>query len=150
MCYDPRLTRLSSPQLKERNGSSRQAIKKYIQANNKLNVATPSVFDSLFNRALKAGAEGGHFTQPKGTSGPVKIAKKEPKPAAPKKADTKTTKKTDTKTTKKAAAPKKAAAAPKKAAAAPKKTPAAKPKAKKAAAVSVTFTAGTDACTARR
>jgi histone H1/5 len=49
---------------------SRQAIKKYIQANNKI-TATPAAFDSLFNRNLKAGVTNGDFTQPKGKSLPV-------------------------------------------------------------------------------
>ncbi|KAK9718837.1 hypothetical protein K7432_005169 [Basidiobolus ranarum] len=64
--------------LKERNGSSRQAIKKYIQANYKVG----DTFDNLFNLALKRSVTSEHFTQPKGPSGPVKLAKKptEPKP----------------------------------------------------------------------
>jgi len=101
--------------LKERNGSSRPALKKYIQANYK-GVATDR-FDQLFNQALKKGAENNEFAFPKGPSGTVKLVKKEPapkvKPAAkdtPKKAAAKeTTKKTTTKKTaaKKTAAPKK-------------------------------------------
>ncbi|KAK6453708.1 linker histone H1 and H5 family-domain-containing protein [Scheffersomyces xylosifermentans] len=101
--------------LKERNGSSyvltennRQALKKYVQSNNDIKAAN---FDALFNTALRKGVETGDFLQPKGPSGPVKLAKKE-KPAAPK-------------VVKKAAAPKKEkTAAPKKVvkkAAAPKK-----------------------------
>ena len=50
--------------LKDRNGSSRQALKKYIQANN----TTSGQFDSQFNRALRLGAEKGDFVQPKGIS----------------------------------------------------------------------------------
>ncbi|KAI9839398.1 MAG: hypothetical protein M1838_004335 [Thelocarpon superellum] len=122
-------------QLKDRNGSSRQAIKKYVQANNKINAVSPAVFDSQFNRSLKAAVEAGDFTQPKGPSGPVKIAKKSAPAPAPKKPAA-TTKKPAA--PKKAAAPKKTAAkpaAPKKAAAKPKTT-AAKPK--KAAAPAVT------------
>ena len=46
---------------------SRQAIKKYVQANNKINAVSPAVFDSQFNRSLKAAVEAGDFTQPKGT-----------------------------------------------------------------------------------
>ncbi|ODM18397.1 hypothetical protein SI65_06268 [Aspergillus cristatus] len=78
--------------LKERNGSSRQSIKKYVQNNNDLNNASPAVFDNQFNKAIKAGVEKGDFTQPKGPSGPVKLAKKDaaekpaPKKAAPAKA----------------------------------------------------------------
>ncbi|CAD6501436.1 BgTH12-01688 [Blumeria graminis f. sp. triticale] len=69
--------------LKERNGSSRVALKKYIKANYK-NVVDGKLFDSLFNRALKSGVEKGLFAQPKGSSGGTKLAKKEPKPAAAK------------------------------------------------------------------
>jgi histone H1/5 len=80
--------------LKERNGSSRQSIKKYVLANNKITVTSQAAFDSQFNKAIKAGAEKGEFTQPKGPSGPVKLAKKEPakpaaKPAPAKKSTTK-------------------------------------------------------------
>ncbi|KAJ2970415.1 hypothetical protein NQ176_g8201 [Zarea fungicola] len=39
--------------LKDRNGSSRQSLKKYVKANNSLNVSD-NMFDSLFNKALKA------------------------------------------------------------------------------------------------
>lgn len=45
---------------------SRQAIKKYVTANNKLNVASQATFDAQFNKAIKAGVEKGEFTQPKG------------------------------------------------------------------------------------
>ncbi|KAL3434018.1 hypothetical protein BDV09DRAFT_186209 [Aspergillus tetrazonus] len=88
--------------LKERNGSSRQSIKKYVLANNKLAPASQNAFDSQFNKAIKAGVEKGDFIQPKGTSGPVKLAKKQaPAKPAPKKpaATTKTAapKKTATK-----------------------------------------------------
>merc|ERR1712144_201923 len=81
--------------LKDRNGSSRIALKKYVRANNKINAAD-AMFDSLFNRALKAGVKKGVFAQPKGSSGGTKLAKKEPKPAAAKaapkpKAEKKTT-----------------------------------------------------------
>ncbi|KAI9843564.1 MAG: hypothetical protein M1837_006240 [Sclerophora amabilis] len=112
--------------LKERNGSSRQAIKKYVQANNTINAASPSIFDSQFNRALKAGVENDDFAQPKGPSGTVKLVKKEHKPAA-----AKSTAKKPASSTTKTAAPKKATTTKKpatKAAAAPKKA-AAKPKA---------------------
>ncbi|KAH9431085.1 hypothetical protein MCOR02_008395 [Pyricularia oryzae] len=89
--------------LKDRNGSSRPQLKKYVKANNKLGEVTDSMFDSLFNRALKAGVDKGVFEQPKGPSGGTKLAKKAPpkKEAAPKKV----AKKDDAK-----AAPKKAAA----------------------------------------
>ncbi len=52
-------------QLKERNGSSRPAVKKYIQSNFKV---TPGKhFDSQFNLALKRGVDAKIFEQPKGT-----------------------------------------------------------------------------------
>ncbi|KAK5250631.1 hypothetical protein LTR16_005921, partial [Cryomyces antarcticus] len=71
--------------LKERSGSSRQAIKKYIQANNQLPPGiSDAQFSSALNRAIKAGAEKGVFDQPKGASGPVKLSKKGDKSAAPK------------------------------------------------------------------
>ncbi|EFR02614.1 histone H1 [Nannizzia gypsea CBS 118893] len=100
--------------LKERNGSSRQALKKYVQNNNTINITSQATFDAQFNRALKAAVEKGEFTQPKGPSGPVKLAKKEvtksaAKPAAKKtatKAAAKPAAKKATTTTKKAAASK--------------------------------------------
>lgn len=91
--------------LKERNGSSRQSIKKYVLANNKIAPASTNAFDSQFNKAIKAGVEKGEFTQPKGPSGPVKLAKKEAaaKPAAKKTTAAKAKKATTTTTgTKKA------------------------------------------------
>ncbi|CCG25111.1 Hho1 histone H1 [Candida orthopsilosis Co 90-125] len=133
--------------LKERNGSSRQALKKYVQSNNDIKAAN---FDSLFNSALKKGVDVGEFLQPKGPSGPVKLnkkataiketkAKKEVKKpakkpsatAAPKKVTKKTPAKATTtkKTTTKKAATAKPAAAKKtaaKKAAAPKKAKVAK------------------------
>ncbi|KAK4157717.1 winged helix-turn-helix transcription repressor DNA-binding protein [Chaetomidium leptoderma] len=108
--------------LKDRNGSSRQSLKKYVRANNTIHV-TDAMFDSLFNKALKAGVEKGAFEQPKGPSGGTKLAKKAAKPAAPKKvaAPKKEAAVKETKEKKPAAAKK---AAPKKAA--PKKETAAK------------------------
>jgi len=113
-------------QLKERNGSSRQAIKKYLSSNFK--GIKESHFDNQFNQALRRGVAAGDFTQPKGPSGPVKLQKKDTaKPAA------KPAKAAGEKVVKKAA-PKKAAAVPKKAtttttkAAAKPKAAAAKPK----------------------
>lgn len=92
--------------LKERNGSSRQALKKYISGNYKVGDNS----DMHFNAAIKRGVEAGDFLQPKGQSGPVKLAKKEIK-----KKEVKEKKEPKEKKAKKAAAPKKAA--PKKAAA---------------------------------
>ncbi|GMF73439.1 unnamed protein product [Aspergillus oryzae] len=94
---------LTSRPLAER-AQCRQSIKKYVLANNKIAPASTNAFDSQFNKAIKAGVEKGEFTQPKGPSGPVKLAKKEaaPKPAAksttaakPKKATATTTKKAE-------------------------------------------------------
>src|SRR5436305_1648780 len=45
---------------------SRQAIKKYVKANNKVQFTSETQFDSMFNKALKSGVEKGEFTQPKG------------------------------------------------------------------------------------
>ena len=53
--------------------SSRQALKKYVQSN--YDVKT-SNFDSLFNTALRKAVASGDFLQPKGPSGPVKLAKR--------------------------------------------------------------------------
>ncbi|KUI61257.1 Histone H1 [Cytospora mali] len=127
-------------QLKDRNGSSRQSLKKYVKANYNIQASTDAMFDSLFNRALKKGVETGHFVQPKGASGGTKLAKKsapvkkeaaakEKKPAAEKKEGAKkpaakkaAPKKEGAAATKKAAAPKKAAASTTKKAAPKKKT----------------------------
>jgi len=134
--------------------TSRSALKKYVTANNK-KIAEGKMFDSLFNRALKAGVDKGVFEQPKGTllphthtlpsltqligaSGGTKLAKKIPKVAAPKTEKTET-KKAEAKpaaakaTTKKPAAKK--ATATKKTAAKPKAAPAAKKAAPKKTAV---------------
>lgn len=67
--------------LKERNGSSRQAIVKYIKANYKVGDSC----DVHIKMALKRGVVSGLLSQPKGTgaSGSFKVAKKEkPKPKA--------------------------------------------------------------------
>lgn len=45
---------------------SRQAIKKYIQANNKLAGTTDAAFTSHMSRALASGKQSGVFEQPKG------------------------------------------------------------------------------------
>ncbi|KAK4696744.1 histone H1/5, partial [Lecanoromycetidae sp. Uapishka_2] len=94
--------------LKERNGSSRSALKKYILANNK-NVSPGATFDGQFNRAIKTGVEKEEFAQPKGPSGTVKLHKPAAKPAAEKKPAAKKTT-TTKKPAAKAAAPKKATA----------------------------------------
>jgi len=116
--------------LKERNGSSRQAIKKYIKANNKLGATTDAQYSSHINKALATGEKNGVFDRPKGASGPVKLKKPGDKKAAPA---------AKPKTETKAAPPKKAAGAKKatatKKTTTAKKAPAAKkPATKKAAA----------------
>lgn len=155
------LTRLLFTRRNPLTSYSRAALKKYVKANNKV-TTNDTMFDSLFNRALRSGVEKGVFAQPKGmwrdlnlhalpcltfipgASGGTKLAKKEHKPAAakPKTAvKPKTEKKpvvkkaTTTKktTAKPAAAPKKKTAAPKKEAK-PKVAKKAAPKPKKAAA----------------
>lgn len=108
--------------LKERKGSSRQAILKYIQSNYKVK-DNASVH---VKQALKKGVAAGTFKQVKGTgaSGSFKLPDKQKKPAAKK------AKKPAAKKAKKPAA-KKAKKTPKKAA---KKPAAKKPAAKKPAA----------------
>jgi len=119
--------------LKDRNGSSRPALKKYIKANYK--GVDNDRFDSLFNQSLKKGADSNEFSFPKGPSGTVKLVKKEAapkaKPAASATTKKTTTAKTATKSTtaKKPAAKKTATAKPKAAAAKKTTTTAAKPKA---------------------
>ena len=121
--------------LKERNGSSRQAIIKYIKAN--YNVRENC--DSNIKMALKKGVVAGTLTQVKGTgaSGSFKLAKPAPKPkkeapakkpATKKPAAKKTTKKTPTKKPAKATSKK----TPTKKKPAKKATSAKKPAAKKA------------------
>merc|ERR1712147_527448 len=117
--------------MKERKGSSRQAIEKYICANYKVGPK----FAGPLKQALRKGVENNTFVQTKGVgaSGSFKVAKPEPakkaapvkKPAAKKAPAKKTTaKKTVKKVTKKPAA-KKAPAKAKKPAA--KKAAAKKP-----------------------
>ena len=115
--------------LKERGGSSRQAILKYIIANYKVG-DNPTAVNARVKTALKAGVKASLLKQAKGTGaagsfklGDKKVEKKKPK--SPKK-----------KAVKKPKSPKKAAAKPKKAPAAKKspKKAAKKPAAKKAAA----------------
>lgn len=120
--------------LKERNGSSRQAIVKYIKANYKVGDNA----DVHIKMALKRGVTSGSLSQPKGTgaSGSFKVVKKaEPKkkPAAKKPAAKKpAAKKPAAKKGKKAGTPKKKAAKAKKPSSA-KKTGGKKTAAKKTA-----------------
>lgn len=46
--------------------TSRQALKKYVQANNNLSSVTDAAFTTQFNRALAKGSETGVFERPKG------------------------------------------------------------------------------------
>jgi len=110
--------------LKERNGSSRQALKKYIKANNKVNEGN---FDRSFNTALAKGVKAGKFVQPKGPSGPVKLQKKEAAKSATKPVKAAGEKKQKPAVKKAAGTVKKATTT--KAAAKPKAAAAAKPKA---------------------
>ncbi|KAB7504900.1 Histone H1.0-A [Armadillidium nasatum] len=127
--------------LKERSGSSRQAIVKYVVANFKIDEKTANTQVKL---ALKRGVQSGDLKQVKGVgaSGSFRLVKADaetkPKKAAVKKAKKPAAKKPSTKktgvkkTTKKKVAKKPAAAkkSPAKKTKA-KKTPAKKPKAKK-------------------
>lgn len=124
--------------LKERTGSSRQAIVKYIKANYKVGDNA----DVHVKMALKRGVASGALAQPKGTgaSGSFKVVKKaEPKkkpaakkPAAKKPAAKKSTPKKKPAAKKSKTTPKKKTATKKKPASA-KKAAAKKPAAKKAA-----------------
>ncbi|KAI8336922.1 linker histone H1 and H5 family-domain-containing protein [Blakeslea trispora] len=65
--------------LKERKGSSRPALKKYILANYKVNAGAH--FDSQINHAIRRGVAKNVFSLPKGNSGTVKLVKPEKKPS---------------------------------------------------------------------
>ena len=126
--------------LKERTGSSRQAILKYIQANYKVGDAA----NSHLKMALKRGVASGAFAQAKGTgaSGSFKLVKKAAEPKKKKPAAKKAAKKTPSKkpvavkktTVKKSPKKKKPAAKKTAAKKTPKKAAAKKPAAKKPAA----------------
>jgi len=45
--------------------TSRPSLKKYVKANNTINVSD-NMFDSLFNKAIRVGVERGVLEQPKG------------------------------------------------------------------------------------
>jgi histone H1/5 len=113
--------------LKERKGSSLQAIKKYIAANYKCDIVKIARF---INKALKAGVESGVYTKNKG-SFKLSVKAKEEKPKAakkPKAKKAKSPKKKSASPKKKAAAKPKKAKTPKKKVAAEKPTAAAAPK----------------------
>ncbi|CAG8499699.1 8674_t:CDS:2 [Funneliformis caledonium] len=119
--------------LKERKGSSRQAIKKYILTTYKL--PDNSTTNNRLRLAINRGVEKGIFSFPNGPSGTIKLVKKEAvkkekkepeKKEKPKKVEKKETKPkvekvTKKTTTRKAPVRKAAAASTKKAAAKPKK-----------------------------
>ncbi|KAL7056840.1 hypothetical protein AAHC03_019442 [Spirometra sp. Aus1] len=113
-------------ELKERNGSSRQAIVKHIKSHHPS--ITEKVVEVQVRRALIAGAKAGRLIHTKGVgaSGSFKLSEKAKAPAATKKA-VKPKKAMKAKTA--VAKPKKVSAKPKKTAAKSKKTP---QKAKKA------------------
>ncbi|OXA61088.1 Histone H1 [Folsomia candida] len=115
--------------LKERNGSSLQAVKKFIADTYKVDTTKQATF---IRKAITKLVETGKLTQTKGTgaSGSFKIPVAAKAAAGEKKA--KSPKKKTTKP-KKAASPKKKAAPKAKKAASPKKKAAAKPKKAKAA-----------------
>ena len=131
--------------LKERGGLSRQAIAKYIKANNKLS-STDAAFNAQLKKALKKGVDGGQLKQVKGTGaagsfrlGEKKVEKKKPakKATKAKKPKSPAKKKAVKKPAgaKKVAKPKSPAKKPAaKKAATPKKAAAKKPAAKKPAA----------------
>ncbi|TPX39966.1 hypothetical protein SeLEV6574_g06889 [Synchytrium endobioticum] len=57
--------------LNERNGSSRQVVKKYVLAN--YTVKNDAATISNINAAIRKGVDEGVFAQPKGPSGPIKL-----------------------------------------------------------------------------
>ncbi|EDO17173.1 hypothetical protein Kpol_1072p43 [Vanderwaltozyma polyspora DSM 70294] len=60
-------------------GSSRTALKSYIQENYFKEKQVPNNFNSLFNTTIRKGLESNDFSQPKGPSGIVKINKQKKK-----------------------------------------------------------------------
>merc|ERR1712241_166249 len=106
--------------LKERKGSSLAAIKKYIGANYKVDLAKVSVF---IRKALKSGIEKKTLVASAGMGGRFKIAKTESKPKPKKIAKKATPSKTKSSAKTKTAKPKKPVA----------KKPTKKPATKKAA-----------------
>lgn len=67
--------------LKERKGSSRPALKKYIK-DKYPKIGSSTNFDLYFNNAIKKGVETKDFDQPRGPSGTLKLVKKSAAPAA--------------------------------------------------------------------
>merc|ERR1712129_214018 len=135
--------------LADKKGSSRQAIVKFIMANNNLGVADAKAVNTRTKVALKKGLAAGTLKNSKGAgvTGSFKLAKvekpkkvKKPKAKTPAKKSAKAKKPAakkakspakKAKSAKKPKAAKKSPAKPKKAAKSPKKKPAAKPKAAK-------------------
>merc|ERR1719458_617915 len=114
--------------LKDKKGSSRQAIKKYIAANYKVDIVKLGPF---LNKALKAGVAKKTLVAVKGSYKLAKVEKPKKKVAKKPAAKKAKSPKKAAKTAKKAKTPKKAKTAKKAAKPAAKK--AAKPAAKKAA-----------------
>ena len=121
--------------LKERTGSSRQAILKYIQANYKVG-DNPTAINARLKTALKAGVKAGTLKQSKGAgaSGSFKLGEKKKEAKKPKAKKPKSPKKAKKPAKKAAKSPVKKAAKPKKATKSPAKKAAKKPAAKKPAA----------------
>ena len=119
--------------LKERGGSSRQAIVKYIMKNYNVGDNTTAV-NSRVKTALKAGVKTGTLKQAKGTgaTGSFKIGEKPKAEKKPKKQVVKKPKSPVKKATKKPTTPKKATKKPAEKKAAVKKTAAKKASPKKA------------------
>merc|ERR1712018_282995 len=124
--------------LKDKKGSSRQGIIKYVVANYKVGDDSKKVA-RLVKVALQRGLADGSLknSKGKGVTGSIKLAAEKPKPKSPKKKPAKkATKKAADDKPKKPKSPKKKAAPakPKKAKSPAKKAPAKKPKAAKKAA----------------
>lgn len=119
--------------LKERTGSSRQSIKKYVVSQYKLD---ESKANHLINSAIKKGADSGSFVLPKGASGRVKLSKPVPKEGEKKPAAKKASSPKKKPAAKKATAVKKTATASAESDSTPKvtKTKKAAAKAKKSSA----------------
>ena len=84
-------------------------LKKYVKANNQLNITSDAMFDSLFNKALKTGVEKGIFEQPKGMCAVCSHSQLLLTPTSGPSGGTKLAKKAKTAATKKESAPKKKA-----------------------------------------
>lgn len=68
--------------MKDRKGTSRPALKKFIREKYPKLALSPN-FDLYFNNAVKKGVESGDFDQPKGPSGTLKLIKASAKKSPP-------------------------------------------------------------------